>query len=328
MKERQEKGRLAKNEWRRKQRKRGGRRKEKKMLEERHRKIRNRKKPLKELMKPVNLSDSEDSLDSVDVQRAEAILDKELGKRPITGGNYPMLEEILPDEEIDLTLDLETKEKGKNERKIKVKADIHPRPKVHKEEPYTPTRPSISDASEKPPLKLKSMTYIPTLFGSIDKPVTIEEIVPAWDLEEATAPCDPTLFGPMKKMVSPLPDDCPPARDEKEEERVKDDKNEDKEDEMPREVGKEQAEGKKWNLIRIEPEKTREEWLSGSIRFRMGTWLDEFFYLTAPLHGHPRDARCNRCNEAEKTILAGVRIMDKRLLNMFIRDFEFQDPRF
>ena len=288
----------------------------------------NERKPLKELVKPVNLSDSEDSLDSVDVQRAEAILDKELGKRPITGGNYPMLEEILPDEEIDLMLDLEKKEKGKNERKIKVKADIHPRPKVHKEEPYTPTRPSISEASEKPPLKLKSPTYIPTLIESIDKPVTIEEIVPARDLEEATAPCDPTLFGPMKKMVSPLPDDCPPARDEKEEERVKDDKNEDKEDEMPREVGKEQAEGKKWNLIRIEPEKTREEWLSGSIRFRMGTWLDEFFYLTAPLHGHPRDVRCNRCNEAEKTILAGVRIMDKRLLNMFIRDFEFQDPRF
>ena len=132
----------------------------------------------------------------------------------------------------------------------------------------------------------------------------------------------------MKKMVSPLPDDCPPARDEKEEERVKDDKNEDKEDEMPREVGKEQAEGKKWNLIRIEPEKTRNEWFSGSIRFRMGAWLDEFFYLTVPLHGHPRDVRCNRCNEAEKTILAGVRIMDKRLLNMFIRDFEFQDPQF
>ena len=76
------------------------------------------RKPLKELMKPVNLSDSEDSLDSVDVQRAKAILDKELGKRPITGGNYPMLEEILPDEEIDLTLYLEKKEKGKNERKI------------------------------------------------------------------------------------------------------------------------------------------------------------------------------------------------------------------
>ena len=264
------------------------------------------RKPLKELMKPVNLSDSEDSLDSVDVQRAEAILDKELGKKVITGGNYPMLEEILPDEEIDLMLDGEKKEKGKNERKIKIKADIHPRPKVHKEEPYTPTRPSISDASGKPPLKLKSPTYIPTLIGSSDKPVTIEEIVPARDLEEATAHFDPTLFGPMKKLISPLREDCPPAGDEKEEERMKNNKEEDKKDKKFTEVEKEQSEGRKWNLIRIEPEKTREEWLSGSIRFRMGTWLDEFFYLTAPLHGHLRDIRCNRCNEAEKTILAGV----------------------
>ena len=312
--------------------------------QEQQKQERKERKPLAALIKPVNLSDSEDSLDSVDIQRAEAILDKELGKRPITGGNYPMLDEILPDEELDLTLDEEKKEKEqkevKNERKIKIKAEVHQRPKDQNPEPYTPTKPSISDTNGKSSLKLKSPTYIPTPIGNIERPVTIEEIVPARDLEEATAPCDPTLFGPMRKMVSPLPEECPPARNLKEDEDVKEDKDlkedenvkeykdEDKEDERPIEVGQGQSQEKKWELIRIEPEKSREEWLSGSIRFRMGAWLDEFFYLTATLHGHPRDVRCRRCNEAEKTILAGVRIQDKRLLNMLIRDFEFQDPRF
>ena len=228
----------------------------------------------------------------------------------------------------------------KNERKIKIKADVHQRPKDQNPEPYTPTKPSISDTNGKSSLTLKRPTYIPTPIGNIERPVTIEEIVPARDLEEATTPCDPTLFGPMRKMVSPLPEECPPARDLKEDENVKEDKDlkedenvkedkdEDKEDERPIEVGQGQSQGKNWEIIRIEPEKSREEWLSGSIRFRMGAWQDGFFYLTAPLHGHPRDVRCRKCNEAEKTILVGVRIQDKRLLNILIRDFEFQDPRF
>ena len=163
-----------------------------------------------------------------------------------------------------------------------------------------------------------------------NKYTPVKELVPIHRGDALNEPIDHTLFGPMKKIISPLPDT---HRKIEEKSGNKEKKREEKDPECSKttEEGKHTIEEKEalgtssssqmeagdssWKLERVVAPSDDDDDIdegSPSLRLRLAVMVDQFFYLTAPLHGHHPRMLCNKCHRLKRQLITATYTQDPR----------------
>ena len=310
--------------------------KRKMVKEERHpiKKAKENVMPLKDTRNVIQLSCSssssceESELDDETVARAEKRIEDGLKaeQRKKEGASviaFPTLEEILPPTPPHLTI---------------VKADVHPVPKADEE--YVPQPPTEIDyiptplhliplhlhnkmAEEAPPKDLfqpprkregRQEENIPTGIKETPPVPSVQEDPPAgkekYQVEACPSSTEKKQACPAhtdKELTSPTSDVvgedraalckkplAPPENETKEEKEI-----------PPR-----------FELQPLSPVETTypaSRWVGASTKTKIGAWVDQFWEITTPLHGHPPDRYCQRCIQANGFLLSALRAQDKRL---------------
>ena len=66
-------------------------------------------------------------------------------------------------------------------------------------------------------------------------------------------------------------------------------------------------------LCPVEETYPASRWVGASTKAKIRAWVDQFWEITTPLHGHPPDQYCQRCIQANGFLLSAFRAQDKRL---------------
>ena len=151
--------------------------------------------------------------------------------------------------------------------------------------------------------------------------------------DELSKPINETLFGPMRKKLSPLPDSPEKSKGQPEKKREEETKDEGRVEKHKKKQPEEttsrasETEESTWKMVKIDAPTNDIDEGPPSLRLRLGAMVDEFFDLTALLHGHHPRKLCDACKKAKRQLITAIYTQDPRLLHIPTLEVDIRNPR-